>query len=118
MIAAIIMLLTLPTFKDLLNVPVTVSVAAILLLGFAAGFTNPKQTWDAGINATISTVGFLIFESAAVWTYQQHFNTDQAEKFFLTNIGLGLLFLIAIYFSVKTLRGLMLIDDAYNNIIK
>lgn len=111
MIAAIGMLLMLPAVNDIINIPAIVSVAGILILGFAAGFTNPKQLWDAGINTAISMIGFLLFETVAVWTYQQHLNTVQAEWFFMANIGLGLLFLLALYFSVKTLRGLLLKDE-------
>lgn len=108
MIAAIVMLIMLPTINGILNIPTVVSVLGIMILGFAAGFTNPKQVWDAGINTGISAVGFLFFETIAVWSYQQSFNTVEGERFFLANIGLGLVFLIAIYFSVKTLRGLLL----------
>ncbi len=118
MIAAIGMLLMLPAVSNILNIPAVVSVIGILILGFAAGFTNPKQLWDAVVNAIISAGGFLMFETVAVWTYQQNFNTAQAERFFLANVGLGLVFLIAIYFSVKTLRGLLLSEDNHEPITK
>lgn len=106
LIAAIVMLLMLPMFNEILNIPTIISVASILILGAAAGFTNPKQKWDATINVLVAAAGFLIFESTAVWTYQQQIDSIRAERFFMTNVGLGLLFLIAIYFSIKTLRGL------------
>jgi hypothetical protein len=109
LVAAVIMLLTLPMVSEVLNIPTVISVASILVLGAAAGLTNPKQVWDSAINVFISAAGFLIFETTAVWTYRQHIDTVSAERFFLANIGLGLIFMIALYFSVKTLRGL------YNN---
>jgi hypothetical protein len=110
MIAAVGMLLILPAVNDLLNLPAIISVAGILVLAIASGFTNPRQQSVAWINTAIAAVGFLLFETVAVWAYQQHFNTVQAERFILANVGLGLLFLFALYFSVKTLRGIILKD--------
>lgn len=106
--SAVIMLIGLPAIIDYIGAPTLLSVIAILVLGLAAGLTNPKQRWDAAINIIISIVGFIVFESYAVSMYQQH-GTD--NKFFITNLVLGFLFLFALYFSVKTWRGLLL-DDA------
>jgi len=108
MIAGIIMLVTLPSFSKILNVPVIVSVASILILALSAGLTNPKQKWDATVNVVIASVGFLVFETFGVLAYGQGVISKQGEFFVITNIGLGLLFLVALYFGVKTLRGLYL----------
>ncbi len=105
LIAGVIMLLMLPTVSQILNIPIVVSVVAILALGLAAGFTNPKQKLDALINVFISAAGFLIFESTAVWTYQNGITTDRLQFFFIASITLGLIFLLALYFSVKTFRA-------------
>ncbi len=105
LIAGVIMLLMLPTVAQVLNIPIIVSVVAILALGLAAGFTNPKQKLDALINVFISAAGFLIFESTAVWTYQRGITTDRLQFFFIASITLGLIFLLALYFSVKTFRA-------------
>jgi hypothetical protein len=103
--AALVMLITLPAIKDYLNIPAMFSVLVIMILSFVAGLTNPKQIWEAAVNAAISVIGFLVFESYALWAYQHYSATD---KFFITNLILGFVFLFAIYFSTKTLRGLWL----------
>ena len=105
LIAGVIMLISLPTVSQILNIPIIISVIAILILGLAAGFTNPKQKLDALINVFISAAGFLIFESTAVWTFQKGITTQRLEYFFIANIILGLIFLLALYFSAKTLRA-------------
>lgn len=108
MVAAIIMALTLPIVHTILNIPIIVSTFCILILGVAAGLTNPNQIWDAAINVIISMAGFLVFDTTAIWIYQQQINTDPLEKFFLASTALGLIFLAAVYFSIKTLRGLII----------
>lgn len=105
LIAAVIMLVMLPTVSQILNIPIIISVVAILILGLAAGFTNPKQKLNALINVFISATGFLIFESTAVWTYQRGITTERLEYFFIANVALGIIFLLALYFSVKTFRA-------------
>ena len=104
MLAAIIMVVSLPIFKLEIGFPVIVSVIAILILGLAAGLTNPQQSWDAGVNLVVSASGFLIFMTYAVNTYRE----KTLDRFFLTNLILSFIFLLAVYFSVKTLRGAML----------
>ncbi len=108
MVAGVIMLVMLPSFNKILNIPIIVSIAGILALGLSAGLTNPKQKWDAIINVVISSIGFLTSETFGVLAYQQEGLNQQGELFVVTNIGLGLLFLMALYYSVKTLRGLYL----------
>jgi len=105
MVAAVIMLMGLPTVKSYTHLPTLFSVVAILVLGLAAGFTNPKQLWGAVVNAVIALVGFVIFESYSVWAYGHYSATD---KFFIVTLALGFIFLFAVYFSVKTVRGLWL----------
>ena len=106
MIAGVIMLITLPSFSRVLDIPVIISVASILVLALSAGLTNPKQKWDAGINVAIASIGFIVFETFGIMAYREGVLGKQGELFVIVNIGLGLLFLIALYFSVKTLRGL------------
>jgi hypothetical protein len=105
LVAALIMVIGLPAVKEYVNVPVAFSVMAIVILGMAAGFTNPVQLWDAGMNAGIAAIGLLVFETAAVASYTPG---TGPSSFFITNMVLGFLFLLAVYFSVKTLRGLWL----------
>jgi hypothetical protein len=111
MLAGVIMLITLPSFSRILNIPVLVSVAGILILALSAGLTNPRLQWVAWANVIVSSIGFLIFETYGILAYNQ--GTQGAisrigENFVIINIMLGLMFLISLYFSVRTLRGFYL----------
>lgn len=103
--AALIMLIGLPLVNDYLTVRTALSVIGILILGLAAGLTNPKQILDGVLNASISTVGLVIFETEAVAAYHQY---GIGNILFLINLVLSFIFLLALYYSMKTLRGMLL----------
>src|SRR3989344_4070183 len=88
LVAAIIMLTSLPMFDQYINIPTVFSVLAILILGLAAGLTNPRQIWDAGINMGVSSAGFLVFMTYAV----NSFKRSTGRNFFPPNLDLGLPF--------------------------
>ena len=101
--AALVMLVSLPLFADYTQLPFFVSVLAILGLGLVAGLTNPQQLWDAVVNTCIAVVGTLVFETYAVIAFRSY---GGANWYFFTNLLLGFLFFVALYFSVKTTRWL------------
>lgn len=103
--AASLMLVALPSVTSEIGMPVMFSIVGILLLVLAAGLTNPQQRWVAGLNTIIATVGFLLFESYAVSVFQEQ---GAYDRFFITNLVIGFIFLFAVYFSVKTLRFMLL----------
>ena len=103
MIAAIIMLVSLPLFKADIALPPVYSIVAILILGLTAGLTNPKLIWHAGINLVVAVTAFLVFATYMVNTYG-----TGVRAFFFTNMVLSFIFVLAVYFSVKTVRGLFL----------
>ena len=109
LISAIIMLIGLPAINNYLIIPTIFSVISMLILALAAGLTNPKMLWEAEINTVIAVVGFIVFETYAVIAFRQYSATD---KFFLSNLILSFIFMFAVYFSVKTLRGLLLKDNS------
>lgn len=109
--SAILMLVGLPAISNYLHIPTPLSVLSMLVLGLAAGLTNPKQLGDAGLNAIIASVGFVVFESYAVIAFREYGGSD---KFFLSNVVLGFLFMVAVYFSVKTVRGLLVKDAGFS----
>lgn len=100
-----IMLLGLPILLNYIQIPSFFAVFGVLLISVAAGFTNPSQKWDAAINAIVSSTGFMVFGIYAISFYQKY---GLENKLFIANLFLGFVFLFAVYFSVKTLRGLLL----------
>lgn len=101
LVASAVMLVGLPAFLDYTHLPTLVSVFAILILSCAAGLTNPNQLWSAVLNVVISIVGFMVFESFAVIAY----TNAESFPFLAANLILGFIFIAAVYYSVKTFRG-------------
>jgi hypothetical protein len=99
--ACVVMLVGLPAFLGYTRVPTLVSVLAVLLLGCAAGLTNPNQFRTAVLNAVLSVVGFVVFEAFAVIAY----GSTESFLFLAANVCLGFIFIAAVYYSVKTVRG-------------
>jgi hypothetical protein len=102
---ALIMIVGLPFISDYLSVAPVFSILGVIVLGLAAALTSPALVWESVLNVVISTVGFVIFEIQSVKTYHDY---GLINRFFIINLVLGLLFLFALYFGVKTLRGALL----------
>lgn len=102
---AIVMLLTLPSLNPLLPVPAFVSVLAILTIGFIAGLTNPKQKSVTAINTIAAAIAFVVFEYYAIDSIRL---MNLNPELFWVNQLLAVNFFIAMYYSSKTLRGMML----------
>lgn len=104
-VAAILMVIGLPIFQNYIQGPLIISIIAIVVLGIAAGLTNPKQKISAVVNLIISIFGFIIFTYTSVNAINQ---APSDDKFLLTNIILSIMFLFATYFAMKTVRAEML----------
>ena len=102
---AVIMLATLPFFTERLPVSVPISLLIIILMGIFAGVTNPVKLFPAFIDFAVSLGAVVVFEYYAVRFYQEYSSTDML---FWLNQGFAFLFLFALYFSTKTLRGMLL----------
>lgn len=107
---AVLMLIGLPIFQDYIQFPVLISVCSITVLVIAAGLTNPQQMSSATANFAIAVIGFIIFTYHSVIASGRELPSD---KFLLTNVLLAMVFLFALYFSMKTLRARML-DNSLN----
>ncbi len=100
---ALFMILGLPFFQEQIPLPLTLSLTSVIFLIFLAGLTNPRQVWVAFLNVVVSLGGLLIFEYFAL------INVDAISgAFFWVNQILAMMFLIAFYYSTKTLRGFYL----------
>lgn len=105
MSAGFLMLISLPLFQGAIRLPTLFSIIAIVVLGLAAGLTNPKQASSAVINLAIALIGLIVFSYYSV----NIFNEQQtAQGFFFINIVLAIAFLFATYYGVKTVRGFYL----------
>ncbi|MEK7067191.1 MAG: hypothetical protein AAB950_00095 [Patescibacteria group bacterium] len=101
LVGAVIMLLALPFFYRLIPAPIFFSVLAIIVVELAAGMTSPKTLWSAIVNVCIAIFGIFAFENEAISAFSRY---DAETGYFWTNQLLALIFLIALYYSVKTVR--------------
>lgn len=105
LVAGIIILITLPFFSALIPFPVVISAIGVLIIGFVAGMTSPRQSWVIILNLIVSIAGLILFEYYAVGAYYIQPHTQETNLFFWTNEILALLFFFTLYYSGKTLRG-------------
>jgi len=108
LIDGILMLVSIPVFNDFLPVPAVISIAAVFFLVFVAGLTNPASKQVIILNVVASALSLIVFEYYAVQAYANFGVTTKLTFLFLVNQLLALVFLVALYFSVKTARGVFL----------
>lgn len=99
---ALIMLVALPFFGELIEIPPMVSIFAIVVVGIAAGFTNPRHTAILVLNVIISITALVTFE---YYTIDSYLKLGFSSAFLWINQLLSVIFFLALYFSIKTLRG-------------
>lgn len=104
LVAAIVLIVAQSTGVDL---PVStfwaVTVSALLVV--VAGVTNPAQKTVHWLSEILSVWGTIVFGISAVNHYRAGVNI--LDGGFLYVEALAILFLLSLYFTTKTLRGLM-----------
>jgi hypothetical protein len=104
-LAALILIIAQSTGAELpLSTGLTVMTAAVLVV--AAGITNPAQRWIHWVNAALAVLGVVVFGTTVVERYRTGTGTSGPTFIFLE--ALALLSLIALYFVVRTIRGLVM----------
>ena len=86
------------------------AVVVAVLLVVAAGITNPGQSWIHWLNAFLATVGTLLFGTTAIEHYRAGMSIFDTS--FLYVEALALLSLVALYFTTRTIRGLVQRPDS------
>ena len=113
MIAGVLMVIGLPFFAKIIDLPVTISIIAFLALAILGGFLNPIQKWIIILDSVVSVLAFAGFEYYAVHTYVNMTpNTPIEMWFFWFNQIFAVLFFIAIYLSMKTVRGRLMAEKS------
>lgn len=104
------MLVGLPFLTDYIPVTYWVSLLIILGLSIFSGLTNPKVFTLATIDMCIAIGALFMFGYYAIDAYTRY---GAGNVYFWMNQILGLLFLVSLYYSVKTFRGFLV--DHKNN---
>jgi len=82
------------------------AMLASVILVVAAGLTNPVHAWIHTTNSVIAGIGAVMCGYVALAHYQEGATIFNE----LLVVVLAVLFLIALYLSVKTLRGVLMRD--------
>lgn len=102
-ISAIVLIVAQSTGADLPLSTVGIVVSAVLLV-IAAGVTNPLQYGIHWVNALLAITGALFFGMAAVDNYRAGINLLNPSFVYVE--ALALLSLMALYFTIRTIRGI------------
>lgn len=102
--AAALSFIATPLWGDLLPFGVVTQVGASLLLVLLAGLTSPRSPYVMIATATVSAVSILFLESAAIMLKGEG---ENSIALFFAREASVLLLLGALYFSLKTVRGMM-----------
>lgn len=101
--AAALMLFTAPFYGESIRTELPFIVIGTLVLVALAAATNPWKQNVMTYDAIASGVGLTIFQTWAVWGYE-----ESTLLAFVFRQALALIFLAAFYFSVKTVRAMIL----------
>lgn len=100
LLAAAVILVAAPFYASDLPRELPLNVLAALVLACLAAFTSPQAATILYADAIVSGVGMVLFELWALSSYQ-----DTSIVAVGLRQAIALIFLFALYFSGKTLRG-------------
>lgn len=100
---AVLMLIAAPFYGDLIRVELPFEVVGALVLVALAALTNPWKKSVITADAVVTGVWMSVYQVWALYGYE---NASALQ--FVLREALSILFLVAFYFSVKTMRAMIL----------
>jgi hypothetical protein len=104
-VGAVVMLVAETTGASLPLTMLGIVSFAVALVIFA-GITNPAQKWIHFLNALTSIYGAMTFGLFAIQEYRTHHDFFNITYLYVE--ALAFIFLIAVYYTTKTVRGILL----------
>src|SRR3989338_21055 len=103
---SVAVLLSLPLFVHILASSILYPVVTIAVLVISAGLANPAPRGAMIFNIIVSAGAVIFFEYQALLAWRMSDHVDWHQNFlFIESHVLALLFLFALYYSIKTVRG-------------
>lgn len=100
---AALMLVASPLYGDNLRAEFPfIVVGALIAVAFAA-LTNPRDLWVSIADTLVAGVGFVAYATWAIFGYEA-----MNPIALVLRLAIGVIFLFAFYFSMKTVRAFML----------
>ena len=103
----IIVLVGMPFFADYLKQMVALSAFGVIAIALIAGFANPRSRNVQILLLLTSAAAVLFFESYAAYLYSTLPLEGRGLLFVAATQFLAIIFFLALYFSAKTVRGMM-----------
>lgn len=104
-ISAIMLIVAESTGAEL-PLSATSAVISAMILVIAAGITNHVLYWIHWVNAILAIIGTLLFGIKAIDYYSTGLSISNSSFIYIE--ALSLLSLLALYFTIRTIRGLHL----------
>lgn len=104
LVGALVLIVAQSTGADL-PLSTAGAVTAAILLVIAAGVTNPAQSVIHWVNALLSIAGTLLFGTSAVNHYRAGVSIFNSS--FASIETLAVVSLISLYFTTRTIRGIL-----------
>lgn len=102
--SGLVMLAALPFSTSFVPLPLPLTIALVIILGLLAGFMSPWRLFITLANTIVSLVGTIVFEYQAV----TFLNAGTPAFLFFASQVLAIAFFVALYYSTKTLRWLLM----------
>lgn len=99
----IIILVAMPFYNTIIPADPTLVTVLVVALALAAAITTRGKMWIMLVNSIISAMFIIMFE-----TYSVIYYIDDGTVLLLIRQAISLIFLFALYYSVKTLRAMFL----------
>jgi|GEM_PF-1809766 len=111
-LAAGIIVVAIPFFASEHPIALPFELGGALTLIVLAALTNPHKQWVMMANVIAAGIGVALYEVFALWSY-----TAREFLVFIEREILVLILLIALYYSVKTLRAMFLGQTGRKNTV-
>ena len=102
-VAAALLLIAAPFYADTLRSELFYEIAGAVVLVAIAALANPHNKSTFMFAAIAAGVGLVVYES---WALNKYFDSTWVQ--FILREVIALIFLVAFYYSVKTLRAFLL----------
>ncbi len=99
----IIILVAMPFYNNIIPADPILVTVLVVILALAAAITTIEKVWIMLINSIISAMFVVMFE-----TYSVIYYVNDGTVLLLIRQAIALIFLFALYYSVKTLRAMFL----------
>ena len=107
-VGALTMLVSFPFFSHLINLPLPIHIFFIVLFVVIGGLISPLSKSIFILGSIVPVFALAMFEYYALYTYKNLSGLDGINvAFFWVNQILALMFIFAMYLSIKTLRAMV-----------